>query len=149
MTEPYFLDASYLIALIHPEDAFHDKAKALRASLPDDAILVTTDLVIAEVANFFAGRAKRLRDAAGLLAEVTMTAPGYEFVRLRPADFDEALRRYRLPRKRRRNASGLTDIHSMIVMERFDISKVLSGDAAFREEGFNALLLEEPADEEN
>ena len=49
------MDAVYWIAILNPRDALHQKAVSLSRSL-DQALLVTTEMVLTELLNAFAER---------------------------------------------------------------------------------------------
>lgn len=145
MAEPQgrlvLLDACFIIALIHPDHVFHDKAVEMQRRLGKHDVLVTTDLVIAELLNFFAKRAKVLRDRAVAMFDLWRSSPNFIFVRLDHDDYDEALRRYRQPRRSRRRAPGLTDVHSMVVMEKREMKVAFTTDPAFTDAGFQTPML--------
>lgn len=63
-----FADAGYWIALLNPKDALHAKALAVSAKL-DEARIVTSEMVLTEVCNSFAGKGESLRNAASALVD--------------------------------------------------------------------------------
>ena len=65
-----FADASYWIALLHEQDAHHDLALLLREELRG-RLVITTEMVLVEVLNFFAGfGAVKRRAAVNLLFDL-------------------------------------------------------------------------------
>jgi hypothetical protein len=59
MSDVYFGDASYFIAVLNPRDQWHRAAVSVR--LPPRCSLVTTPWIITEVANFLAAPPNRQR----------------------------------------------------------------------------------------
>jgi predicted nucleic acid-binding protein len=133
-----FADAGYWIALLNPRDALHAKALAVSAKL-DKARIVTSEMVLTEVCNSFAGKGESLRHAASALVDRIRSNPNAEIVPMTSNAFREGLTRYR---SRLDKTWGLTDCTSFLVMEQKGISEALSADRDFQQAGFEALLLE-------
>ena len=55
-----FADSGHWIALLHPRDQMHERAKAVAAGL-ESAAIVTTQMVLAEVLNHLSREGGRLR----------------------------------------------------------------------------------------
>ena len=79
-----FVDAFYWEALLHPRDAFHSRVTAFSLGLGTTR-LVTTDEVLAEVLNWFAGSGPYWRSKAAALvhalrnnADLKAALKGYE-----------------------------------------------------------------------
>jgi uncharacterized protein len=58
-----FADSVYWIALISRQDALHDRAMEISKGLRD-TLIVTSDMVLVEVLNAFAGRGEYARKSA-------------------------------------------------------------------------------------
>ena len=58
-----FADSGHWIALLHPRDQTHERAKAMAATLGPVAI-VTTQMALAEALNHLSGEGERLRNLA-------------------------------------------------------------------------------------
>ena len=131
-----FLDTSYLIASINPDDARHEMAHEAVAAL-SHVRFVTTDTVLTEFLGYFSGRPVHLRTAALALVD-TLRAPAvcrvFHFGR---NGFEAALRRYR---QRLDKTYSLVDCHSMLVMDERAIRDILTSDEHFRQAGFTCLL---------
>jgi predicted nucleic acid-binding protein len=131
-----FIDSAFLIALLRLRDEHHQPAKALAARLAEDGrLLVTTDAVVLEFANFFArlpARTKAIATVGSIRAD-----PGWRVERLEEALMGRAQSRYR------RFADkdwSLTDCISMEVMGRRGIREVATTDQGFAQAGFAVLL---------
>jgi predicted nucleic acid-binding protein len=84
-----FADAFYWVALLNPGDAFHIRvtsfSRALRA-----ARLVTTDEVLTEVLNWFAGAGPYWRGKAAILIHDLRSDADVDVLPQTRADFDGA-----------------------------------------------------------
>lgn len=137
-----FVDTSFIIALIHEGDAHHMKANAAIEGIAEGERLVTTDLVIAELFNFFAEKSMALRQRAAAMFHVRIRPnPAWKLVRLKPEAFDAAAEAYGTARTSRKSAPGLVDLHSMGVMRGEGVKVVWTFDPAFRAAGFDTPLL--------
>ena len=58
-----FADASFWVALLNPKDDLHEKARAVSESL-GPVHVVTSEMVLVELLNEFAGRGEALKAAA-------------------------------------------------------------------------------------
>lgn len=135
-----FADASYWIAILNPQDRLHEQAVAVsRPALV--ARLVTSEMVLAEVLSFFAGRGSQARQAAARLAADLRNDQGTAIVLQTSAQFQRALALYaRRPDK----TWGLTDCASFLIMEEQGITEALTRDRHFEQAGFTALLADQP-----
>src|ERR1700680_2633513 len=88
-----FADAFCWIALIYPRDPFHGAVLAFGKSL-QSVLLVTTDEVLTEVLNHFAGRGPYWRAKAATAARDARTDPIVDVLPQTRADFDAALALY-------------------------------------------------------
>jgi hypothetical protein len=103
---------------------------------------VTTDLVIAELLNFFALRGAVLRQlASDLYLQEIAVAETWTLARLTPEAFDAAAAQYPTARTSRQNAPGLVDLHSMNVVREAGITVAWTFDPAFAHAGFETPLI--------
>jgi predicted nucleic acid-binding protein len=132
-----FADAGYWIALLNPRDNLHAKAREVSISLETFRI-VTSEMVLTEVLNAFAGRGELLRKACCSLVESIRNNMTSEIVPMTSIGFDEGLERYE---QRSDKTWGLTDCASFVIMEQRKIKVALSADRDFKQAGFKALLI--------
>ena len=131
-----FADTFYWIALLNPNDEAHERVVIASKNL-GSARIVTTDEVLTEFLNYFAGRGHFLRRAAALLVERTHADRNIEVVAQTREGFLSGCRLYRAhPNK----GYSLTDCISMEMMCREGLSDVLTNDAHFAQEGFSCIL---------
>jgi uncharacterized protein len=131
-----FADTFYWIALGHPRDAYHARAVAW-ARLNPDAKLVTTEEVLAEVLNWFAGRAATGRQSAIQLVRDVLNDASVGALPQTTDGFIAALDFYEA---RPDKGYSLTDCRSMVAMRELGISEVLTNDHHFGQEGFTVLF---------
>jgi uncharacterized protein len=133
-----FADAGYWIALLNPKDGLHAKALAVSRTLGRSRI-VTSEMVLTEVLNAFAGKGEPLRKAACTLVDHIRSNANAELVLMTSNAFREAVERYR---SRADKTWGLTDCTSFLIMEQKGIVDALSADREFQQAGFKALMVE-------
>lgn len=133
-----FADAGYWIALLNPKDSLHAQALEVSATLGRSRI-TTSEMVLAEVLNAFAGKGEALRAAACSLVDRIRSNPNAEIVPMTSSAFRDAMERYRT---RVDKTWGVTDCTSFLIMEQKGITDALSGDRDFQQAGFHALLIE-------
>jgi uncharacterized protein len=128
-----FADAFYFVALLNRADQFHRKAIAAAQRLRND--IVTTEWVLAEVADALAGPTNRLTVAAFLrdLGE----DPNVVMVRASSDWFERGLKLYE---QRPDKDWPLTDCISFAVMTEEKMTDALTGDHHFAQAGFRTLL---------
>lgn len=131
-----FADTGYLVALANPEDFLHEKAKQFASSL-DSARIVTSEMVLTEVLNYFSERGTSLRQAAIRLIERLRANPTASIVPQTSAQFQEAFFLYA---SRTDKSWSHTDCASFQIMEREGIAEALTHDRHFEQSGFRALL---------
>jgi uncharacterized protein len=131
----WFVDAGYWIAWINGSDAWHARARRLASGLRRP--LVTTEAILLEVGDAFAGVAWRIQVAAFL--ERLRANPNITIV---PVDADLAGRALALYAARSDKTWGLTDCVSFVVMQDRGITDALAADQHFIQAGFRALLRE-------
>ena len=99
-------------------------------------MFVTHDGVLTEVLSFFSARGTFWRKAAVTLVREAMIAKRYKVTPLSRELFEEALALYD---DRPDKEYSLVDCMSMRLMKRRDITRVLTNDHHFRQEGFTVL----------
>ena len=107
-----FVDTAFWIARLDPKDQLFERAGQAAERL-EDAWLVTTDAVIVEVLNFFAGTGSYLRTASANLTEDILTSAQIEVVYHGHGLLRAAVTFYR---SRQDKGYSLTDCMSMLVM---------------------------------
>ena len=131
-----FADTQYWIAIINPHDQWHRRAVTVSQSLGRRR-LVTTDDMLVEVLNFFAGYGVQMRQIAAQSVRSILHNANVEVLSILPDDFSLGLALYE---SRLDKGYSLTDCTAMNAMRRKGITEVLSGDKHFAQEGFTALL---------
>jgi predicted nucleic acid-binding protein len=128
-----FADAFYFVALLNRADQHHSKAAAAARDLRND--LVTTEWVLAEVADALAASASR-RLAASFIRDLSQDLK----VKIIPATTDLFQRGLQLYEKRPDKLWSLTDCISFVTMQDENLAGALAGDEHFTQAGFKALL---------
>jgi uncharacterized protein len=131
-----FADSGFWIALLNPRDALHQTADQLRTQF-GSVLIVTSEMVLAEVMNHFSESGGHLRRAASMLVENLRHSSRCEIVPQTSEQFQSAARLYG---QRHDKQWSLTDCSSMLIMQAEDISAVLTYDSHFAQAGFTALL---------
>jgi predicted nucleic acid-binding protein len=131
-----FSDAFYWIALANPADQWHNAAKQFNEENPD-VLLVTTEEVLTEFLNYYAGTGERRRRIVGAMCEHVLVHPKITVI---AQTHDSFLKGLNLFRQREDKGYSLTDCISMSLMREREIQKVLTHDSHFTQEGFAVLL---------
>jgi predicted nucleic acid-binding protein len=131
-----FADTFYWIALLNPADKWHQEAKTFSQTNPKVS-LVTTDAVLMEFLNYFAGAGERMRRAVAALCDQTMAHANTIVLPQTREAFVSALDLYKA---RPDKGYSLTDCISIIEMRERKIGEVLTHDRHFAQEGFNLLF---------
>ena len=131
-----FADASYWIALLNERDAHHDLAVLLRDDLRGRP-MVTSELVMVEVLNFFAGLGPVKRRAAVNLLLDLRTDNSVNIIEQIPQRFWNAVAYYNA---RPDQQWGLVDCVSFQIMEHMGIREALTSDRHFTQAGFTILM---------
>ena len=128
-----FADTSFYVAIFSPQDAFHDRAKAVASALK--GTVVTTEFVLVEVGNFFCrGSARAVFQT---MVENLRAAEDIEIV---PASSDLFRHGFALFASRPDKDWSLTDCISFGVMQERGITDALTADHHFEQAGFVVLL---------
>ena len=131
-----FADAGYWIAMLDPTDGLHEKAQTVTEQLGPCQI-VTTEMVLVEVLNFFSSRGEHSRQLAGETVTDLRTGPGIQVVAQTSDQFESAVERYA---SRLDQQWSVADCASFLLMEERDIKEALAHDHNFEQAGFVALL---------
>ena len=131
-----FADSGHWIALLHPRDQVHERAKEMVAGLGSVAI-VTTQMALVEALNHLSGQGEHLRRLAVQMARGLESDPNVEIIPQTDAQFRAAVERYA---SRSDQHWSLTDCASFLAMEERGITEALAYDRDFEQAGFVALL---------
>ena len=134
-----FADSGHWIALLHPRDQMHERAKAVAAGLESVAI-ITTQMALAEALNHLSREGERLRYLAVQMVRGLEDNPDVEIIPQTDTQFRAAVERYA---SRGDQRWSLTDCASFLVMEERSITEALAYDRDFEQAGFVALLRED------
>jgi predicted nucleic acid-binding protein len=141
MTAPVgdvFADTAYWIALVVKQDQYHQRVQAWTPRIAGR--ITTTCAVLLETANTLARPAWRASAVA--LIEHLRQRPDITIIALEPALWE---RGWDLYRHRPDKGWSLTDCISFLTMQDAGLTDALTTDEHFRQAGFRALLLEDPA----
>lgn len=133
MAQTYFADAWYFIALLEPRDTHHRNAVRLERFVAGSQ-LVTHDGVLTEVLTYFADEGAHARTLAAqtvrhVLAHLEVV-PIDRTLFSRTVDFYE---------RRHDKEYSFADCVSMLVMRSRGITRILTNDRHFRQEGFTVV----------
>lgn len=129
-----FADTVYWIALLNPNDKFHDKAKEHSESLIT-ARLVTSEAVLIRLFNYFYGWEEEFQAAASKLTENLYDDPSVTIISQTSTLFQEGVLL-----QRQHQTWSLTDCVSFKIMEAMGITEALTDNALFEQAGFVALF---------
>lgn len=131
-----FGDAFYFVALLNPEDDWHERVVQQSATFPPLHI-VTTDEVLDEVLTFFAAYGPEMRGKAARFVRALLTHPGVEVISQSRASFLLGLNLYegRLDKE-----WSLTDCVSMETMRERGLTEALTHDRHFEQAGLVILF---------
>ena len=133
-----FEDTVYWIALVVKQDQYHPRAQGWTPCITGR--ITTTGAVLLETANALARPA--WRTSAVALIEHLRQRPDVHIIPLEPALWE---RGWDLYRNRPDKGWSLTDCTPFLVMQDAGLTDALTTDEHFRQAGFRALLLEDPA----
>ena len=131
-----FADTGYWIAMIRSEDVLGDAIDEAAIEL-GSYHLVTSEMVLVEVLNFFSRGGVRARRAAVEAVRRLENDSSVEIVAQTSAQFAKAFDRYG---SRLDQSWSLVDCSSFVLMEERGIRDALAHDVDFVQAGFNALL---------
>lgn len=130
--KPFFLDTSFIVALINERDQYHGDA----SQVADQFIghpLITTDAILLEISNALA---RRYKSESIQIIEDLCSSEEVELVRLDTALFDSAFNLYKT---RQDKDWGLVDCISFVVMQQRSLTVALTFDQHFVQAGFQVL----------
>ena len=131
-----FADTVYWIALTNSFDQYHTRAVEISEAV-SPCRLFTTDLVLIEFLNALADKGRHIRAAAVQMVEAIMNNPQVTVAPMNRRAFTRSLALYKA---RPDKGYSLTDCSSMLLMRERRVSKALTTDRHFEQEGFVALL---------
>ncbi|HZT60857.1 MAG TPA: PIN domain-containing protein [Pyrinomonadaceae bacterium] len=136
MSRAVFVDSAAWIALLHSGDSMHARAvEVYRRSVAEGRKLLTSSLVLVEVASAFASPAHR-----HLALELAGRYRGTEVGELVWVDEDLCDRGWKLYGERSDKGWSLVDCVSFILMRERGIAEALTSDHHFEQAGFRKLL---------
>ena len=138
MTEIIFADTFYWVALLSPRDTFHSRAIVITAKLGKTKI-ITTDEVLGEVLNFLSDGGLKLRERTVNTVRQLLKADT-EKVTVLSQSYGTFLGGLDLYEQRPDKGYSLTDCISMVTMKQMGISRILTYDHHFTQEGFTVLF---------
>lgn len=131
-----FVDTAAWIALINVDDAFHEQAKRVRATRPQQKCqLVTTDFVLLEVADALV--LPKIRSQTIRFINRLKNLVGLQIIPLSQSLLDEG---WQLYSQRLDKDWGLTDCISFVIMKQEEITSAFTSDRHFEQAGFTRLL---------
>jgi predicted nucleic acid-binding protein len=128
-----FADSFYFLALFNPGDAAHERAVGASETL--QGMLVTTDWVLAEVADALCDSLNR-NDCVAMINDLRQSSR----VKIISASRDLFDKGWQLYSQRPDKDWSLTDCISFVVMSDGGLVEALTGDHHFEQSGFLALL---------
>ena len=131
-----FADACYWIAILNEGDSLHELAMLLSDNLGPRHV-VTSELVLVEVLNFFAEWGPEKRRGAVVLAQTLRDDPNVDVIELSETKFWDAVAFYNA---RPDQEWGLVDCASFQLMQARNIREVLTSDHHFTQAGFTILM---------
>jgi predicted nucleic acid-binding protein len=107
-----FVDSGYWIALINPRDQFHGLARSTMRGL-GPAFLLTSEMVLAELLDYYCESGPFLRESAARLADALYSAPNTRVITQSNSLFRSAVALYldRGDKKVERNGLRLISNH--------------------------------------
>jgi predicted nucleic acid-binding protein len=131
----FFIDSSFIYALLNRRDQFHDQAITVLSKLQDDDFFVLTDAIILESCSLLAALGAR-KTIVGFLDDI-MASDQYNIFY---TDEDLFYRAYDLFRSYEDKEWSLVDCLSSLVMQEQSIQLALTSDHHFEQMGFLAVL---------
>ena len=126
------------MALLSPRDTFHSQAIAITAKLGKTKI-ITTDEVLSEVLNFLSDGGAKLRERTVNTVRQLLNADS-EKVTVLSQSHTTFLGGLELYEQRLDKGYSLTDCISMATMKQMGITRILTHDHHFTQEGFTVLF---------
>jgi predicted nucleic acid-binding protein len=133
-----FADTFFWIALTNVQDQDHLRADSFARSAAPTTI-ITTEEVLTEYLNYFAGRGRKLRETVALNVQSILVNRDVRVLGQTSTSFQAGLSLYRA---RLDKGYSLTDCISMVAMRSQNITDALTNDGHFEQEGFRAIFRE-------
>lgn len=132
-----FVDTAAWIALINIRDNLHTQAKQVRYKLrQQNAVLVTTEFVLLEVADAFCDSSTRMQAVSFIDGLESLAI--LQIISIERSLFTEG---WLLYKQRPDKDWSLTDCISFVVMSRENIVQAFTSDRHFEQAGFTKLLV--------
>lgn len=131
----FFATLYIYTALVNPKDQWHQAAIEIEP-LVETVDLVTTEEVLIELLNFYSEFGKRMRYEVSTFVRQLLLNPKFEIVGRGEMSFLNALELYE---SRLDKGYSLTDCISMNVCRELGITKILTHDRHFEQEGLTIL----------
>ena len=132
MREQIFIDTSAWYAFFNIKASAHEKIKGLLNNFRGK--LVITNYIFDEIVTLV--NVKVGREKAVIVGDILLKSPHVEKEWITPSDEKQA---WELFVSRKDKAYSFTDCTSFVVMKRMKLSKCLSLDGHFRQEGFEEI----------
>jgi uncharacterized protein len=136
MMRSIFADTCYWIAIINKNDQLHEAAVKTSNSL-GKVHIITADAILIEVLNWFSNSGPHLRKLAATAVNSIQNDVNTTVLAQSRMVLKKAIDLYS---NRTDKSYSLTDCISMIYMENQKLTKVLTDDHHFAQEGFITLL---------
>ncbi len=134
MSNIYFADSYYFIALLVPDDIAHKVAWRFSKNIVKR--IITTEFVLLEVADALCNPQNRSETI--MFIEGLYASKDVKIVKADSKLFNDGMKLYK---NRLDKLWSLTDCISFVVMERENIAEALTSDRHFEQAGFKALLI--------
>lgn len=131
----YFLDTSFVIALLNPSDQYHTIAKEIEREFDENDHFVYTDAIVFESLNSLCKTYSR--QIVWMFFETLTSSNKGKLLHTSPELFQESFILYK---ERSDKEWGLVDCLSFLVMQKEQIFVALTSDSHFEQAGFTALL---------
>jgi predicted nucleic acid-binding protein len=131
----YFLDTSYLVAITHKKDQYHNQAVNVRKTLIEPVKLITTNGVLMEYGNILSKI--KIREKAFRYIQFLKEDQNTEIIFINSKIFDKGLEFFG---KYKDKEWGLVDCISFVLMREKGIFHALTSDEHFEQAGFTILL---------
>ena len=133
VTETYFADTWYWVALVNKSDQHHSAVRRIARDIGKHPI-VTSEMVFNELLGSFAKeRVRHLRKLAVALIKALESDPSITIVRQTPEQFQQAIRHYEIYHDK---LWSLTDCASMLIMKAHNLDIAITDDHHFEQASF-------------
>jgi predicted nucleic acid-binding protein len=131
-----FADTFYWVALINPQDDWHERVIEVSQSFTQIQ-LITTEEILGEVLAFYSKSGYRLRQKTVTFVQSILNNYQIQVIEQSHQSFRLGFALYQ---QRLDKGYSLTDCISMNTMKRLEIREILSHDKHFTQEGFMILF---------